>query len=300
MSQPEKWRVRWIPAVLLLLCAVDLSFARSLAQATALASTPRQSSGMASQESSKDSAANIQIVMKAISFSPLEQTVHPGDTVEWKNEDIVAHTATADDGSFDSGLIQSGHSWKMTVRSTTTIGYHCTPHPNMKAKLVVAGGESQTKNAAQPQNSGHTSWALPGFNPPRSPHELHPILVNFTAALLPLALLSDLLGLWLRRPSLHHASFWMVLYEAIITPLTGLAGWWWKFQTAAALPPDLIAVHQWLGTSLVILLAALAAWRWRIHKKDAAPTAAYLVFATAVMLALVYQGSLGGLMVFGR
>ena len=292
MAQPEKWRVRWRPAVLLLLCAVGFSLARSLAQAPT--PTPQQSSSPASQESSKDSSANIQIVMKAIAFSPLEQTVHPGDTVEWKNEDIVAHTVTADDGSFDSGLIQPGHSWKLTLKSAASIAYHCTPHPNMKAKLIEVGAPVQA------QNSGNTAWSLPGFNPPRSPHELHPILVNFTAALLPLALLSDLLGLWFKRPSLHNAAFWMVLYEAIITPLTGLAGWWWKFQTAAALPPNLIAVHQWLGTSLVILVAILAAWRWRLHKKDATPTISYLLFATVVMLALVYQGSLGGLMAFGR
>jgi uncharacterized membrane protein len=232
--------------------------------------------------------------MKAISFSPLEQTVHLGDTVEWKNEDIVAHTATADDGSFDSGLIQPGHSWKMTMKAAQSIAYHCTPHPNMKAKLIEASVTAQT------QSSGHTSWALPGFNLPSSPHELHPILVNFTAALLPLALLSDLLGLWLRRPSMHHAAFWMVLYEAIITPLTGLAGWWWKAQIASALPPNLIAVHQWLGTSFVVLLVVLVAWRWRIHKQNTAPTIPYFLFAGILMLALVYQGSLGGLMVFGR
>jgi uncharacterized membrane protein len=124
--------------------------------------------------------------------------------------------------------------------------------------------------------------------------------VNFTAALLPLALLSDLLGLFLQRKSLHNAAFWMVVYEAIISPFTGAAGWWWKHQTAGALPANVIAVHEWLGTALVLLFVVVAAWRWRIYKKDAAPTVSYLIFAAIVALALVYQGSLGGLMVFGR
>jgi plastocyanin/uncharacterized membrane protein len=285
MTQPAKWRVRRRTAALILFSAWGFFCARSLAQVSPQVAVAPQSSG---------SSSNIQIVMKAIAFSPLEQTAHPGDTVEWKNEDIVAHTVTADDGSFDSGLIQPGHSWKMTVKAAASIAYHCTPHPNMKAKLIEAGATAQTQSGAQ------KSWSLPGFNLPRTPHELHPILVNFTAALLPLALLSDLLGLWLRRPSLHNAALWMVLYEAIITPLTGLAGWWWKFQTAAALPSNLIAVHQWLGTSLVVLIVVLAVWRRRIHKKNATPTIPYLLFAGVVMLALVYQGSLGGLMVFGR
>jgi len=231
--------------------------------------------------------------MKGIRFQPAELNVHPGETVEFKNEDIFAHTVTADDGSFDSGLIQPGSSWKMTVQKSGTIAYHCTPHPNMKAMLVTSSG-------AQVKESNNVSHGLPGFRPPRSPQELHPILVNFTAALLPLALLSDLLGLWLKRSSLHSAAAWMVLYTAIITPLTAAAGWWWKIRSAGALPPELIAVHQWLGTSLALVFIVLAVWRWRLYRKNAVPTLAYLVLALVAVLALVYQGSLGGAMVFGR
>jgi uncharacterized membrane protein len=231
--------------------------------------------------------------MKGISFQPAELTVHPGETVEFKNEDIVAHTVTADDGSFDSGLIQPGSSWKMTVQKTGTIAYHCTPHPNMKATLVASSG-------TQMKETHNAGGGLPGFRAPRSPQELHPILVNFTAALLPLALLSDLLGLWLKRSSLHSAAAWMVLYAAIITPLTGAAGWWWKSKSAGTLPPQLIAVHEWLGTSLALVFIALAVWRWRLYRQNAVPTLPYLVFAVVAVLALVYQGSLGGAMVFGR
>jgi uncharacterized membrane protein len=229
--------------------------------------------------------------MKGIRFQPAELTVHPGETVEFKNEDIVAHTVTADDGSFDSGLIQPGSSWKMTVQKTGTLAYHCTPHPNMKATLVTSSGGTQVKEAA---------GGLPGFRPPGSPQELHPILVNFTAALLPLALLSDLLGLWLKRSSLHSAAAWMVLYAAIITPLTGAAGWWWEIRSAGTLPPQLIAVHEWLGTSLALVFIVLAIWRWRLYRQNAVPTLPYLVFAVVAVLALIYQGSLGGAMVFGR
>ncbi|HSC57400.1 MAG TPA: DUF2231 domain-containing protein, partial [Nitrospira sp.] len=140
----------------------------------------------------------------------------------------------------------------------------------------------------------------PRFSFPHSPQELHPILVNFTAALLPLALLSDLMGRFFKRSSLHNAAAWMVLYTAIITPLTGAAGWWWKSQTAGSLPPAVITVHEWLGTSLALVFIALAVWRWRLYRKDAVPTLPYLVFAVVAVLALVYQGSLGGAMVFGR
>lgn len=284
------WIMRQRPAILLILSAVSVTAAHSRPGLNLLTV---QSSGA---QQTAASPAEAQVVMKAISFQPAELTVHAGETVEWKNEDIVAHTVTASDGSFDSGLIQPGGAWKMTIKNAGTLEYHCRPHPNMVARVIAAGG-------TQPQ-PGKATAGYPGFRPPHSPQELHPILVNFTAALLPLALLSDLLGRWFKRSSssssLHSAAAWMVLYAAIITPLTGLAGWWWKSQSAGALPPNLITVHQWLGTSLAVVFAGLAAWRWRIHKRDSVPTIGYLVFTSIVVLALIYQGSLGGAMVFGR
>ena len=234
-----------------------------------------------------------QVVMKAMSFQPAALNVRAGETVVFRNEDIFAHTVTADDGSFDSGLIQPGESWKITMPKTASLAYHCRPHPNMKAKLV---------EQAEPASAGKqaASQGLPGFNPPSKPQEFHPILVNFTAALLPLAFLSDLLGRFFKRASLNNAAAWMVLYAAAITPLTGIAGWWWKSTLHGSLPPEIIAVHQWLGTAMVLVLIALAAWRWKIQKRGEVPGAAYLVVTAIAVLALVYQGSLGGLMVFGK
>lgn len=292
------WRVRQGVAVLVLLSGSSISVAHPRFGVAAMRGAGLalmlQSSGTVSQnQPAQEPSTNGQVIMKGIRFQPAELTVHPGESVEFKNEDIVAHTVTADDGSFDSGLIQPGSSWKMTVQKAGTLAYHCTPHPNMKAILVASSG-------TQVKGRDGDAHGLPGFRPPRSPQELHPILVNFTAALLPLALLSDLLGRWLKRSSLHSAAAWMVLYTAIITPLTGAAGWWWKIKSASTLPPELIAVHQWLGTSLAMVFIVLAVWRWRLYRQNAVPTLAYLAFAVVAVLALVYQGSLGGAMVFGR
>ena len=292
------WRVRLGIAVLVLLSGTCISVAHPRLgvpnlQKAGLAFV-LQASGAASQsQPAAATSANGQVIMKGIRFQPAELAVHPGEIVEFKNEDIVAHTVTANDGSFDSGLIQPGSSWKMTVQKAGTLAYHCTPHPNMKASLVASSG-------TQVKERNKAAHGLPGFRPPRSPQELHPILVNLTSALLPLALFSDLLGSWLKRSSLHSAAAWMVLYAAIITPLTGAAGWWWKIKSAGTLPPELITVHQWLGTSLAVVFIVLAVWRWRLYRRNAVPTMAYLAFAVVAVLALVYQGSLGGAMVFGR
>jgi uncharacterized membrane protein/plastocyanin len=285
----KAWCVRRL-AFVLLLAASGVSAAHS----HSFLGLPGRASFVIAQSAFAGSSSGAQVIMMGIRFQPAELTVHVGETVEFKNEDIFAHTVTGDDGSFDSGLINPGSSWKMTMPKTASLAYHCRPHPNMKAKLLEASSDPPVGNK---NSAGH---GLPGFVPPLKPHELHPILVNFTAALLPLALLSDLLGRLLRRSSLHHAAAWMVLYAALITPLTGAAGWWWMGKVASALPPQLIAVHQWLGTSLVLVFSVLAVWRLRIHRRDEVPGGAYLTVATIVVMALIYQGSLGGSMVFGR
>jgi plastocyanin len=78
------------------------------------------------------------ILMDKFAFQPGVLTVAAGETVEWKNGGIVPHTATAVDGkTFDSGQIQTGASWRVTLKKQGTFEYICTLHPNMKGRLIV-------------------------------------------------------------------------------------------------------------------------------------------------------------------
>lgn len=80
------------------------------------------------------------VLIKGFKFQPDVLTVNVGDTVEWTNGDIVPHTATAvdkSDKSLNSGLIAPGATWKFTAKKAGTFPYTCTPHPNMKATLIV-------------------------------------------------------------------------------------------------------------------------------------------------------------------
>jgi plastocyanin/uncharacterized membrane protein len=265
--------------ILLTSIAVDATAARSLTSA--------------------QSSHHAVVIIKQMHFEPQRITVASGDTIEWKNEDIFAHSVTSDDGSFDSGLIQPGSSWQTTVTKTGTIAYHCHPHPNMTAQVIVESPDEYARSVhgvpGEEQADGTLKW-----EPPTKPEQFHPILVNFTAALLPLALLSDVLGLVFRRVALHAAGFWMVLYAAAITPFTAVAGLWWKSEIGVSEHPGLIVVHQWLGVSLALLFVCLATWRSRSYRHDAPPSVAYLMLALLVVVALVYQGSLGGSMAFGH
>jgi plastocyanin/uncharacterized membrane protein len=249
--------------------------------------------GAKAQENANGPATHT-VIIKQMRFQTAQLNAKPGDVIEWENEDIFAHTATADNGSFDSGLINPGQSWKTVMKDTGTVGYHCRPHPNMTASIVIASAQEGLKQ------SNEQEVRSPRFEPPSSPEQFHPIFVNFTAALLPLSFLSDVLGRMFRRKSLHNAAWWLLLYATLITPLTVAAGWWWKHAAGPGLPAQVIAVHQWLGTSLALAFVVLAVWRWQLHKRDAAPGFAYLSVALMTVLALVYQGSLGGMMVFGK
>src|SRR5438445_13448182 len=96
---------------------------------------------------------------------------------------------------------------------------------------------------------------------------LHPILVHFTTALLPVSLFSDVVGKFTDRYSFTPAAWWMLLYGAIATPLTALAGWMWATDIAGSTGGKIsstLTIHQWLGISLAVGFTILAVWRGRI------------------------------------
>lgn len=76
------------------------------------------------------------VVIDGMQFSPAKLYVRAGDTVIWQNKDPYPHTATAA-GSFDSGEIAAGRSWKFTASKRGAFPYVCTLHPTMKGQLVV-------------------------------------------------------------------------------------------------------------------------------------------------------------------
>src|SRR5436305_14480023 len=82
-------------------------------------------------------AATIQIAMENLVFAPAEASAKVGDTIEWINKDIFAHTATARNGDFDV-TIPPKKTLSSVVKKAGTIDYYCRFHPNMKAVLTVA------------------------------------------------------------------------------------------------------------------------------------------------------------------
>ena len=75
--------------------------------------------------------------MAGLAFAPATLTVARGATVVFDNDDTAPHTVTARSGGVDSGVIDPGRQFSLTV--TDGFDYVCSIHPSMTAKIVVTG-----------------------------------------------------------------------------------------------------------------------------------------------------------------
>jgi plastocyanin len=80
-------------------------------------------------------AAKVKIV--EFVYGPDPVTVQVGGKVTWQNEDTAPHTATADDGSFDTGTIEQGKIKSETFKQAGTFTYFCEIHPTMHGTVEV-------------------------------------------------------------------------------------------------------------------------------------------------------------------
>jgi plastocyanin len=70
-------------------------------------------------------------------FQPAATCLDVGTTATWLNDDTQAHTSTADQGEWNSPLLNPGSSFTFTFAQAGTFAFHCTPHPFMQGTIVV-------------------------------------------------------------------------------------------------------------------------------------------------------------------
>jgi plastocyanin len=70
-------------------------------------------------------------------YQPDPVVVQVGGKVIWQNQDTAPHTATADDGSFDTGTIEKGKIGSETFKQAGTFTYFCEIHPTMHGTVEV-------------------------------------------------------------------------------------------------------------------------------------------------------------------
>lgn len=76
------------------------------------------------------------VVIKEMKFTPETIAVQKGDTVIWKNRDLVTHCITEENTkSWTSSNIVAGSSWKMVIQEPAN--YFCAIHQVMKGKITI-------------------------------------------------------------------------------------------------------------------------------------------------------------------
>jgi alcohol dehydrogenase (cytochrome c) len=85
-------------------------------------------------------------------YQPKEVTIPNDTSVTWVNQDSALHTATADNGSFDTGIIPIDANATVKISGSGKLEYHCTIHPWMQGTVTVvssSGYSSSQQNQLQ-------------------------------------------------------------------------------------------------------------------------------------------------------
>jgi len=106
----------------------------ALASPSASAST---SASASASPSASGAVAQSPVTMLGRAFQPGTVEVAAGQTVDWLNDDGEAHTVSALDGSFNSGIMNSGDAFSETFETPGTFDYICAIHPTMTGTVIV-------------------------------------------------------------------------------------------------------------------------------------------------------------------
>jgi plastocyanin len=142
------------------------------------APTPPPAPGPTSRSGKAQASASASVSIGDNFYSPASVSIAVGDTVNWSNNGQAQHSATADAGSFDTGVFGPGASRSHTFTRAGTFSYYCTVHGQAQSGTVrvlaasgggsgggggpttSATGDSEAAAVASPDAAG-TSTTLP-------------------------------------------------------------------------------------------------------------------------------------------
>jgi plastocyanin len=105
--------------------------------ATTQTTTETTEAGGSSPAPSGEASRSEKVKIVEFTYQPDPVTVAVGGKVTWQNQDAAPHTATADDGSFDTGTIEQGKLGSETFKEVGTYPYFCEIHPDMRGSVEV-------------------------------------------------------------------------------------------------------------------------------------------------------------------
>ena len=163
--------MRWIVALLITLALAAPAHAsqppasgRVVGATVAVSGVPASAPARAAAPPVAHAAASGSVTIRDFSFGPTAIAVHVGDTITWSNAGPTPHTATANDGAFDTGTLRAGQSGSHTFTSAGTFAYHCTLHPFMRGTVTVLAASTAAPSSGSTPPT--TAPAAPAAAPP--------------------------------------------------------------------------------------------------------------------------------------
>ena len=146
-----KMRFRWGLALMMLLASFllvacggdssDTTTTTTTSEETASAPAAEEEAGSGNAAApSGDAVRSAKVEIVDFAYDPDPVTVEAGGKVIWQNMDAEPHTATADDGSFDTGNLEEGKLKSESFKEPGTYTYFCEIHPDMKGTVEVVEG----------------------------------------------------------------------------------------------------------------------------------------------------------------
>lgn len=82
------------------------------------------------------------VTIDKLKYEQPEITIKAGETVTWINKEAMPHNVAfqagvVDDAKLDGAMMKKDQSYTIRFNEPGTYDYHCTPHPFMKAKVIV-------------------------------------------------------------------------------------------------------------------------------------------------------------------
>ena len=91
--------------------------------------------------------------INAQGFDPAQLSIASGTTLKIVNTDNEAHTATADNDLFDTGVLKPGESKEVYFEGAGSVTYHDELHPDKKGSIIVGEGGGAADTTAAPKQT---------------------------------------------------------------------------------------------------------------------------------------------------
>jgi plastocyanin len=147
VSTPTHMRIgrRLSPALILAATLViagcgsstDGSSTHAMAMSMAMSMSDSASTAQAMPASAVVKSGHAAVQISNYAFTPDRITVKAGTHVTWTNHDKTAHTATANNHSFDTGTIPPKASRTVDFKRPGVYHYHCVFHAFMTGTVIV-------------------------------------------------------------------------------------------------------------------------------------------------------------------